>query len=31
MLRDFHDGVAILFFNRPEKHNVGAGDSAAWD
>lgn len=31
MLRDFEDGVAILSFNRPEKHNAGAGDQAAWD
>jgi enoyl-CoA hydratase/carnithine racemase len=31
MLRDFQDGVAILSFNRPEKHNAGAGDAAAWE
>lgn len=34
MLRDFQDGVAILSFNRPEKHNAGAHgpDSVeAWD
>ena len=30
MLRDFQDGVAILSFNRPEKHNAGAGDPEAW-
>jgi enoyl-CoA hydratase len=31
MLRRFEDGVAILSFNRPEKHNAGAGDPEAWD
>jgi enoyl-CoA hydratase len=31
MLRELRDGVAILSFNRPEKHNAGAGDPAAWD
>src|ERR1700709_2472914 len=31
MLKAFEDGVAILSFNRPEKHNAGAGDPEAWD
>jgi enoyl-CoA hydratase/carnithine racemase len=35
MLRRFEDGVAILSFNRPEKHNGGAGGGpegvAAWE
>ncbi len=31
MTRKFEDGVAILSFNRPEKHNAGAGDPAAWE
>ena len=31
MLRRIEDGVAILSFNRPEKHNGGAGDHAAWE
>jgi enoyl-CoA hydratase/carnithine racemase len=30
VLRRFEDGVAILSFNRPEKHNAGAGDPEAW-
>jgi enoyl-CoA hydratase/carnithine racemase len=31
MTRRFEDGVAILSFNRPEKHNAGAGDPEAWE
>lgn len=34
MLQRFEDGVAILSYNRPEKHNAGAGGPdavAAWD
>jgi enoyl-CoA hydratase len=31
MLRELRDGVAILSFNRPEKHNAGAGDPEAWE